>query len=96
VNFKVVGGITIYLQSIILGLMEEIHIKTSDTDCPALFANKYYSEILQILAQRLENKTQSESFQKFEPGSSQMQVKSYRASAKFLPTTPHFVCTDRV
>ena len=31
-----------------LGVTEEIHIKTSHTDCPTLFVNKYYSEILQI------------------------------------------------
>jgi len=44
----------------------------------------------------LENKAPAVSLQKFEPGSSPMQIRSYTASAKFLPTTPHFVCTDRV
>jgi len=72
------------------------HFKIPHTqNCPTLFVNKYYSEILQILAQLLENKAQSVSLQEFEPCSSQMQVRRYRTSAKFLPTTPHFICTDR-
>jgi len=52
------------------------------------------TRILQISAQLLENKAQSASLQKFEPCSSQMQVRSYRASANILATTPYFVCTD--
>jgi hypothetical protein len=76
-----------------LRVTEEIHRETCHTDCQTLFVNKHYSEILKILTQLSIKKIQKVSLLKFEPGTSQMQVRSCTPSADFRIITPHFTCT---